>query len=110
MPWMVLRLLWLGKLAAFEANQLQRVVVAALPAASGLQLIDALREVQIQAHPNPYSVVPANDMSASHSIIDFKPCSPDKDIVSTGACLLVEHEDSGCIYDADGRFISDIHG
>ena len=47
MHWTILRLLWPGKLAAFEAHQLQRVVAAGLPAASGLQPIDALQGAQI---------------------------------------------------------------
>ena len=107
--WSAIASFWPGKLAAYEAQQLQHAAHVGVPCTHTLQDLDALRPTQTQAqHLAPANIVPAY-AAREHVHIQTRDINPDMDVIPTGNCFLAAMPCGNiAVYDACGAYIAPI--
>ena len=104
--WSVLAAFWPSKLAAFEARQLQRVMLHLLPATHGIDAQDSYHMAQMQAqHIGSSNIIPAYPVPSNGIAFQFTEANPDRDVRSTGSCILARNSAQVAVYDSAGAWV-----
>ena len=107
--WSLIAHIWPGKMAAYEAQQLQHATTNDLPCVHTMQAGHALRATQTQAqHLASANIIPAY-VDRQHVTIQFRDINPDKDVHPTGQCFLAAMpQDIVSVYDACGAYVASL--
>ena len=103
----VIAAFWPGKLRAFEATILYHAMRLGLPAYGGVDPLHTFQRSQLLAQQSLTSITtPAYHLPEGAIRICFADVNPDKDVHSTGACMLAQAApDSVHVYDHEGSWV-----